>query len=190
MMKMKTIPGIAGPEFFERRIASYGKARHVRDQVLGSAEYALSENHLRGAAHNILETYRDEFIKQFDETKGDWTDASQAIDLALRIGTFVGAVRVASIGLEQWRSELTAEARKVRRAEPIQAIIDAAAREYWERKPGKRGKASETARAILPAVKAKLSEARDVPKQWRKGDDKALIERIRKRLARLAQKDN
>jgi hypothetical protein len=85
--------------------------------------------------------------------------------------------------------ERTAPAVKARKAEPIQKIIDAAARRYWKLHPEKKAKPSHTARMILPQVKLAVADLPELPPRWREiiqkeKDEKKLEDVIRKRLPR------
>ena len=83
---------------------------------------------------------------------------------------------------------IVANANKARRADKVQEMIELAAKEFWERRPGKRSKLSDTARAIWPEIKKQLEHQGGLPPKWiiaNCQDDSKMIGRVRKRLEKI-----
>ena len=99
-----------------------------------------------------------------------------AIEAAFLLGGAVSETEGAAL-LAKLSKDRTRAATEARRADPVQRIIEAAAQEYWDRKPDKREKPSDTARAICPKVKVRLSKLDGVPDSWQVVDsiDDALV---------------
>src|ERR1700677_1228211 len=83
-----------GLEFFERRIAKYGKPRYLRERVLQAAREA-GEGDLTPFAMGFLNGHREEFIKRFDalEKEGLPEGVLELIEAAFHIGEAMAAVR-------------------------------------------------------------------------------------------------
>ena len=117
----------------------------------------------------------------------------KSIQAAFYIGAVGGESEIIPDLLSEFNQTRTMAARTARRANAVQTIIEDATQDLWAKLPAKRGKLSDTARAIAKSVKAKLAETEDLPPDWQPnawGNDKQMIDRIRKRVQRIARPDN
>jgi hypothetical protein len=173
---------------------------NVRQLILRAVETIASEEHLRSLTPQELKEWKEEFsfcIERF-VTGGEMhprtrLSAFGAVEAAFILGVATGEAEHGGAILAELKQERTREARAARRADTVEEIIKAEALAYWKRAPDKRDKLSHTARVIWSTVKAKLSKLSGIPDSWRPNDscdDARFIERVRKRLERLTQKDN
>jgi hypothetical protein len=179
----REIPG--GAQFFQRMIAENGgEATYARDSIAGFAGSALKGKYLKGSNRQILDGWRREFIQECNDPEGVWTNAYRAIELAFRIGVFVGSTRTASNAIEGWKRELTAGANEKNRNESdaIQKIIDEEATRHWDN--GGQKKPSLTARMIANKVRERITEMSPIPAGWKETlkDEVKLRDAVRKRL--------
>jgi hypothetical protein len=165
----------------------------LRSSVIRVADEALEDAETSEAAAEKIPTARALFIKHFDRLVRD--DAlprdiryagMMSIQNAFLIGLIGGQGEIATKVRAEMRRDRTAPALRRRKAEDIQKIIEEEVTRLWERNPQRSGKASATARAILPRVKRRVAELADIPPRWREiqKDDKKLLDVIRKRLPR------
>jgi hypothetical protein len=126
--------------------------------VIGFARSALHEKPLKGVNREILELWQKEFIQECSDSGGPWTNAYKAIDLAFRIGVFVGSTRTASNAIQGWKRELTSKANEKKKKEScsIQKIISEEAIKHWER-GGKRQPPLQLERLLRRCVNGSMS---------------------------------
>jgi hypothetical protein len=173
--------GQQGLEFFQRMIEeSGGESSYARDTIVAFARSALNEEPIEGSNRKILELWIREFILECSDPRGPWREAYKAIDLAFRIGVFVGPTRT----IKGWKRERTAGANEQNRNDSaaVQKIIDEEAVSYWKNSGPK--KPALTARMIARKVGARIAELDPVPATWKETlkDEGKLRDAIRKRL--------
>jgi hypothetical protein len=178
----------SGVQFFQRMIAENGgETAYARDSIAGFAGSALRDKTLKGPNRQILDGWRREFIQECSDPEGAWTNAYRAIELAFRIGVFVGSTRTGASAIEVLKRGLTAGANEKNRNESasIQKIIDEEASIYWNN--GGRTTPSSTARKISGKLRERITNLDPVPESWRETlkNEAKLIDAIRKRLPRV-----
>ncbi|HEY8007151.1 MAG TPA: hypothetical protein VIF02_04110 [Methylocella sp.] len=172
--------------------------------VMEAAEEALARDDLGEDERHRITGDLEEFKTDFAEIIRSKEACNKEIVLrvvehALFIGYSVGvpANRLHALRseVEKARESIT-KAHTARRADNVQAIIERLAKDLWTRKPSYKTNSEGTAKEIREAVNLEVARLPKIPTRWcpSDSDDKAAIareiERIRKRIGRIAQPDN
>ena len=159
-------------------------------EILMKAKKTLAtHSHMPSEWRNELTTLIDLFANDADYFRSSTISRTKwpayaAVKDAFFIGVALGQTADAPAILEMAKRDRTRNASAARRKETVQKIIDDEAEAYWKRSPDRLNKLSDTARAILPKVKAKAKKAGAAAGDWPSGDDEKIRERIRGRLRR------
>ena len=184
-------------------VTSIFRSLRLRDTVASAADDAREDSGITDADANLLSDMSAGFVDIFDKLMSsrslnadDRLTALAAIELAFGIGLFAPQSQVAQDLREEWQRERTRAARRSRRADFVQEIIDDEAQKYRARDPRTPGNLSATARHIAKAVLGRVAKLEKIPQAWISSDSpdererKRQRERIRKRLKRISGPDH
>jgi hypothetical protein len=172
---------------------------YIGPWILHTAERARSvDSYARSEIKKELPKWENDFLCTYSArininnmTSTDKELIHKALEAAYFIGTAVGEDEGGPKTFAIANNQRTIAARAARKRSEIQNIIELEAHIYWERKPEKSGKASDTARAIYRNVMARLDGLDKVPRAWRlrgAGDEKRITDLIRKIVSGLMAK--
>lgn len=161
--------------------------RKIADEAKGRKDLSESEKHR-------LDTDIDEFCETIDGIWRDEQDAQKLVQiqqLVLMVASIAGRHGVSQSYVQELDKLRAAAANDARRADDVQAIIEAAARKLWEKKQSFYGKPQSTAELIRGDVRHELSKLEAIPTGWALAEDnnpkevKKEVDRIRNRVKRM-----
>jgi hypothetical protein len=178
----------------------FDPGRWLRSTILGGADECINKGQLTPARKTQLVTLRSVFLEHFDRLFGEGVIENKnrlitvmTVETAFLIGIAAGESGRGAAIRKEWEKERTRAARETRRADAVQRIIETEAHAFWQRRPEKIGKLTDTARGIFRKVSKRLSDVKTIPKSWRFGLTEEEITRgigsIRKRLAKVNRQD-